>query len=471
MSVARRNGLAGGLAAAALLVASHAAAQSVPAADSTAAAPPFCCGRPHFLVAAGEIVALQVVPWYFNRHVADDTTAALSFTSWGRNIRRGFEWDNNAFPTNMFMHPYHGNLFFNAARTSGYSYWQSLPFAFAGSMMWEMFGENNKAAINDWVATSVGGAAIGEALYRTSLMVWDNEATGFERTWREFAGFFLNPVGGFNRAARGELSRVGPNPADRMPEQSGAFLQAGVRSVEEGESGTMAEHWFFDVTLQYGDPFAEEVLRPFDAFQLSAQVNGSDKSSLGRLQVEGVLWGRSLRRSPGARHAVTLMQNFDYINNEAYETGGQRLSGALLSDYRLGDGLFLATKLQGSLLLLWGVSSDYAELIGRDYDFGPGSGLRMEAALNALRTEVVQISYDLLWQYTLNGVKGHNFIHLLWARASTPIWRNLGAGAEFRLQSRSSAYQDFPDVKRTVPEFRAFLKVYPRRAPYWASQF
>jgi hypothetical protein len=454
-----------------LPVASATAQPDTSAARGSEAAPGFCCERRYPLAAAGEIIALQVVPWYFNRHVSDDTTAAVSFGSWSRNIQRGFEWDNNGFPTNMFMHPYHGNLFFNSARTNGFTYWQSLPFAFAGSMLWEMFGENNRPAINDWVATSVGGTAIGEALHRTSRMVWDNEATGFERTWREFAGFFLNPVGGFNRAARGEMSRVGPNPANRMPDQSGAFLQVGMRSVEEGEASVMSQHWYVDVTLEYGDPFAGEILEPFDAFQLSAQVNGSDKSALGRLQVQGVLWGRSLSRSLSARHVVSLMQNFDYINNEAYETGGQRLSGALLSDYRLGDGASLATTVQGALLLLWGVSSDYAELVGRDYDFGPGTGLRVEGALNALRTQLVEVSYDLLWQYTLNGVKGHNFIHLLWARASTPIWRTLGAGAEFRLQSRSSVYRDFPDVKRTVPEFRAFLKLYPRRAPSWAAEF
>ncbi len=432
---------------------------------------PFCCDRPHFFPAAGQILALQVIPWYFNRHVSDDTTAALSFTSWRRNIQRGFEWDNNAFPTNMFMHPYHGNLFFNSARTNGYSYWQSVPFAFAGSFLWEFFGENNKAAINDWVATSVGGTAIGESLYRTAYLVWDNRATGLDRVWREFAGFLLNPVGGFNRAVRGEWSRVGPNPQDLRPTESGAYLEAGARSVEEGESGTMSEHWFFDVTLQYGNPFEGGFRSPFDAFRLAFQINGSDESPVGRLQVEGALWGTSLMQSERARHVFSLLQNFDYINNEAYETGGQRLSGALLSGFKLSDGVYVGTKVQGSVLLLWGVSSDYAETVGRDYDFGPGAGLRLEGALNALRTDLVEVTYDLFWQNSLNGVKGHNFIHLLAARASTPIWKSLGAGVEFRFMSRNSSYRDFPNVRRNVPEFRAFLRLYPRRAPYGAPAF
>lgn len=49
--------------------------------------------------------------------------------------------------------------------------------------------------------------------------------------------------------------------------------------------------------------------------------------------------------------------------------------------------------------------------------------------------------------------------------------RSLGAGADFRLLSRNSAYRDFPDVKRTVPEYRVYVKVFPRRSPYWAPEF
>lgn len=445
------------------------AASQTAAADSTPQ--PFCCQEKHFWVAAGELVALQVLPWYFNRHVSDDTTAALSFTSWRRNIQRGFEWDNNGFPTNMFMHPYHGNLFFNAARNNGYSYWEALPFAFAGSMMWETFGENNKQAINDWVATSVGGIAIGEALYRTSHLVWDNQATGLNRAWREFAGFLINPIGGFNRAVRGEWSRVGPNPPERFPSESGAYLRSGVRVVEEDESGSKTQHPFFEMDLQYGNPFEGGFRKPFDAFSLTTQVNFSDKTPIGRLQVEGALWGTNVKSTEKQRHTFSLLQNFDYINNAAFETGGQRLSGALFSEVRIGDGVYLGTKTQGSLLLLWGVSSNYAEIVGRDYDFGSGAGFRLDATLNALRTDLAEVTYEVFWMTTLSGTKGHNFIHAFTVRGGMPIWKSLGAGADFRLFARHSTYSDFPNVISTTPEFRVYLKVFPRRTPYGAPEF
>lgn len=50
-------------------------------------------------------------------------------------LKHGFVWDNDAMGTNMFMHPYHGSLYFNSARSNGYNFWQSGFFAFGGSFM------------------------------------------------------------------------------------------------------------------------------------------------------------------------------------------------------------------------------------------------------------------------------------------------------------------------------------------------
>jgi hypothetical protein len=170
----------------------------------------FCCQKKYFWVAAAEIMAIMVLPNYFNRHVSDDTTAVLSGTSFRRNIQRGFVWDPNGFGNNAFDHPYHGNMYFNAARSNGYDFWESSAFTFGGAFLWEMFGENTPPAINDWAATSLGGISIGESLHRAARMVRDNRARGVGRAFSELAGFLLDPVGGFNRALRGEMSRYGP---------------------------------------------------------------------------------------------------------------------------------------------------------------------------------------------------------------------------------------------------------------------
>ena len=74
----------------------------------------------------------------------------------------------NNFITNNFSHPYHGALFFSAGRTNGYNFWESTAWSLSGSAIFEYFGETFRPAFNDWIYTGVGGANLGEIIYRLS---------------------------------------------------------------------------------------------------------------------------------------------------------------------------------------------------------------------------------------------------------------------------------------------------------------
>ena len=423
-------------------------------------AEPFCCQKKYFWTTLVDVGILLVLPHYFNRYVADDSTAVLSLDSWERNIKQGAEWDTDAFKTNMFAHPYHGNTYFNSARSNGYNFWESAAFAWGGSFLWEFFGENNRPAINDWVATAVGGIALGEMLNRSSRMLWDNSATGTGRTLRELGGFLLNPMGGSNRLFRGEMTRIGPNPEDRFPSAVRTFLTLGARRVAEGTLSDGTTGGYFSADIGYGNPF-EEYEKPFDSFLLSLQINGrAEKERLGRLQVEGVLYGTELKRSQSARHIFRLTQHFDYVNNETLETGGSSVSGNFMSQFRLSDSWGLVTKVEPSVLILWGVDSEYADFTLRDYDFGSGAGLRLSAAANHGNTQIFRAFYIFLWQHTLNGAAGDHLLQYLGVRGAVPLHKNFGVGAEYVLSVRDSKFRDFPDVFRRNPQFRLFGAVY-----------
>ena len=81
------------------------------------------------------------------------------------NFKTGPVWDTDKFSTNLVAHPYHGSLYFNAARSNGMNFWQSIPFAAGGSLMWEFFMENEPPSINDLMATTFGGVELGEITY------------------------------------------------------------------------------------------------------------------------------------------------------------------------------------------------------------------------------------------------------------------------------------------------------------------
>lgn len=437
--------------------------QNPPAEDSYQAAvqdislenQDFCCQKKYFWVAGAEIIALQVIPWYFNRHVADDTTAELSLNSFRKNINKGFEWDPNAFSGNMFQHPYHGNLFFNTARTNGYDFWGSVPFAFAGSFLWEMFGENNRPAINDWAMTSIGGINIGEALHRTAMLVRDNRSRGTSRALKEIAGFLLDPVGGFNRALRGEMSKVGPNPLDRRPSALFTNGTIGFRTVGENRLKNAAKSTAYgDLHLVYGD-FFEDYKRPFDAFHLAVQVNGDEKVPVGILQVHGVLFGSELKNTDKVQHVFGLDMMYDYANNNTYETGGQSFAFSFRSRWNKSGRTRFETLLQPSIYVMTGIISEYVNVIDRDYDFGSGVGLRVQGIVgDAKGTYLVRAGYRGIFTHTVNGEKGNQIIHFAFVQSRYRIWRAFGIGAEYILFMRDSYFRDFPDIHKRNPEFR-----------------
>lgn len=156
-----------------------------------------------FWRAGAETVGFNIGLWAFDRYVLKGHYAYISWNTIKENFRHGFEWDDDHLHTNMFDHPYNGSIFFNAGRSNGFNFWQSELFAIGGSAMWEMFMECEYPSTNDIIATPIGGAALGEVLYRTSDLILDDRSTGGERFGREFAAFLVDPMKGINRIVTG----------------------------------------------------------------------------------------------------------------------------------------------------------------------------------------------------------------------------------------------------------------------------
>ena len=156
-----------------------------------------------FWRASAETVGFNVGLWAFDRFALKGHYAYINWNTIKANFKHGFEWDNDHLSTNMFAHPYNGSIFYNAGRSNGFNYWQSELFAIGGSAMWELFMECEYPSTNDIIATPVGGAAIGEVLYRTSDLVLDDRTTGGKRFGRELAAFIISPMRGINRIVTG----------------------------------------------------------------------------------------------------------------------------------------------------------------------------------------------------------------------------------------------------------------------------
>ncbi len=440
----------------------QAAAPATARADSLPC--PDCNPPKRFWAAFGELMLVQLVPHGINAGLRGEVWAEVSAQSIKNNLVYPWQWDDNQFMNNQFAHPYHGNFYFNAARSNGYSFWESFAWPFVGSAMWEIAGEAWAPAPNDLLNTSFGGVVLGETFYRLSNLTLDNTATGSERVWREIGGFFLNPLGGFNRLVRGESGRVSANPAEWRPSRIFGVLDLGYRrtvnefSVDSVESGL--DQWDVGLKLAYGDPVKDLAGKPFSYFGLAAELAGPPPDSgrvLNRLSARGSIAAWPLGSS--GRHQFSIMMEYDYFANPAVEYGGQSVLAGVVSTFgEEGTDWWAQTNVLFDGIIIGATQSDYyTTLEGRNYDYGPGLGASLSGNLFYKRHLQASLSYLGLWLHTIDGSNSAHYQDALSFEARYWLTNRLGLGASVTRYSRTSDYNDQPDVAQDAGFLRAFV--------------
>jgi hypothetical protein len=441
--------------------------------------------------ATAEMLAINFGASMFNEYVRDANFNQISPRSFWANFKEGFTYDDNKFKTNQLIHPFNGATYYNAARANGIGFWGSSAMSIAGAFVWECCGETHPMSFNDMVSTGIGGIARGEMSYRIASLILDNTKRGKGRVGREAAALLMDPIRGFNRLVSGDASEVKGNPADRWewrPDFQFA-LRFGGRVIGEGESisENTNTYGFMEWVLNYGNPWDGERHKPYDRFDVAVQSNFGDKTRVGRLLIRGDVFTKPL--GDGKQHSLALQQDFDYIDNEAYEYGGQSLGPALLSRFRPSEKLTLYTRLQAYGILLGAVNSDYSSLAEvanqeryREYDYGPGVGAAAEAYLQ--RKDVPLLTARYRYSYisvsngsiyngetesgALVGLESDHDVHQANLKLEIPIARSLSIGADASMFFRRSRYtitEDTPEFgdagRRTItqrnPEARLFV--------------
>jgi Domain of unknown function (DUF3943) len=435
--------------------------------------------------ATAEMFAINYGASMFNEYVRDANFNQISPRSFWANFEEGFTYDDNKFKTNQLIHPFNGATYYNAARANGIGFWGSSAMSVVGAFVWECCGETHPMSFNDMISTGIGGIARGEVMYRASSLLLDNTKTGKNRFFREAGGLLINPIRGFNRLVTGDAGEVQGNPVDPYAWRPAFSLavRAGGRVIGEGESisENTNTYGFLEVALFYGNPWDSDRHGPYDRFDVISQSNFGEKTRVGRLLIRGDLFTK--RIGDGKKHVLTLQQDFDYIDNEAYEYGGQSLGPALLSRYPVSDTMDLVTRLQAYGIILGAVNADYSFLADvanqerlREYDYGPGAGASVELYLfrkglpllsARYRGSYIDVSNGSTYSGENVGLGSNHIVHQTQLKLEIPITHSLGIGADASVFFRRSHYDvtsDFPGVepgRRTItqrnPEARVFL--------------
>ncbi len=346
----------------------------------------------HLWKGIAETTGINVAVHCFDRFVMNEDFAQVNLHTIHHNITHGFVWDNDQFSTNLFAHPYHGNLYYNSARSNGMSFWESAPFALGGSLMWETCGEIEPPAINDLMATTFGGICIGEVTHRISDIILNDSQRGFRRFLREFAATVVCPMKGFNRIISGDAWAVRNkyykyHDYNRFPVD--LSISVGDRYLADNGALFRGEHNpYVNLFMEYGNPFNDSENKPYDFFYAEATFGFSANQPLiNGLHILGRIWGAPVYENNNIQAEFGIFQHFNYYDSKPVKDGTSLTPYRISEAASFGPGMIFSFPQVGALtrleqrvflsaILLGGTKSDYYNVIDRDYNMGSGFSIK-----------------------------------------------------------------------------------------------
>jgi hypothetical protein len=413
-------------------------------------------------VPAARVAFTNVVNWAVVRYLFNYDWARISPETWKQNLRGPWVWDKDRFGVNFIGHPHTGNYYFNTARSNGYTFWQSFPFAVGGSAMWELFGEKDPPSKNDIINTPVSGVFLGEVLYRISSNILDDRTRGGNRVFREILAGIINPPRAFNRLTQGKMFRV-LHKEVYQKEPLNITLSAGAHKINTNNHfGTGSTNAIFNLQLDYGDPFEIRSRKPFDVFRFRFESRyGDDKKLVDNVMGYGLLFGKNIVKGKQGILAG-IFQHFDYWNNRIFELGTIGFGPGIISRIRLGRNSNLYSSIHVAVVPLAGNSTrfgpDTSEL--RTYNFGGGFEGRMEETLHITSWVSLGLNAYYYWIHTYDGLPGNSIIGIIKPRITVKVFKNTSIGLEHHVYYNDRIANKLPDLHLAKTEQKIFIQVY-----------
>ena len=385
------------------------------------------------------IIGTNVVTNLTDTYILQYDYSRVGIVSWRRNLKAGFPWDRSwiwapdRFGMNFFMHPYGGGAFFNAARANGYTFWESAPFVLLGSYMWKIFGETGAPERNSLVATTFGGIFLGEIFYRLGSNILDDQTTGANRFFREFAVAIISPTRFTSRLLNGYLTRVTPDEVYQK-EPINVTLSGGYHRVNEGThfSGGGNNSVNLDMMVDYGNPFEKVSRKPFDYFKIRGDIDfGVGRKIVDAVTGDGILYGSNVQAG-SLEMLIGLFDHMNYFDNWTFELGTFAFGPSVISKVPMSAKSSLYTNIHVGIVPFGALSNrfgpDTSQL--RDYDFGGGAETKLETTYNfGGWVGVTFLGYYWLL-HTYSGVAENSYIGLIKPSIAFKIFDNISLGYE-----------------------------------------
>lgn len=404
--------------------------------------------RKSHAIPAAEVLGFAFLLNEVNRH-----TDGTDFNSNGSTIRRNLHssWvvDRDPFQVNQLGHPYQGSMYHAFARSAGLNYWESLGYAFAGSALWEIAGENTLPSRNDQINTGIGGSFLGEILFRLSNLTLEHERV--PPFWRETAAALISPSVGFNRLAFGNRFRT------LFPTNDPIYfsrLQVGFSDTVQNTAGTSATRLkrraaLIDYSIDYGLPGKPGYTyrRPFDYFSLEATASSANGAE--SLLTRGLLVGNDYEAGDNYRGVWGLYGLYDYIAPQTFRVSSTAAALGTTAQWKLSETMAL----QGTALAGAGYTAVGTTRSTSDSDYHYGVSPQALVALRLIFGERAALDLTAR-EYFVSRVGaaargGHDNILRLDASFTVRVYQHHGISIRYLLNRRDAFYPDVGDSSQT----------------------
>lgn len=399
-----------------------------------------------------------------DRYIFKYPYSYVGFNSWAYNIKTGWEWDLDRFSMNYFFHPFSGSMYFNCARANGYSFFESAPFALLGSLEWEYFGETTLPSYNDVINTPVNGIFLGEVLYRLGSNILDDQTTGADRFFRETAVAIITPTRFFSRLLQGELTRLTTEEVYQK-EPLNIKLSSGYHYVSEGTDPAIdpaTNSVFFNLYLDYGNPFEKRPRKPFDYFKIGIDLDfGTGRKILQNVDGYGILFGSNVQTG-NLEMLAGLYQHYDFFSNNTFELASIGFGPGAISKLPISKTTSLYTNIFANIVPFGGLSTRFGPdtTQTKDYNYVGGAEGRLECTLNIGGWSEISFLGYYWWLHTYVGTPGNSYVGLIKPKVSIRIFDGLSVGYEHLVYYSDRYPYDFASVSDKRTEEKIYLQFF-----------
>ena len=404
------------------------------------------------LVPVEEILAFNVLLNRFNYYVVDKQVYGTTYSSVRKNLGSRWVVDTDPFAVNQFMHPYQGSVYFGLARSSGFDYWESLGYTFAGSLFWEIVGETGLPSINDLVTTGVGGTFLGEPLFRMASLVLE-AGGGTPGFWRELGAAAISPSLGFTRLAFGERFR---SVFESRDPAVFSYLRLGWNKVDNrfdealSQKNVKRDAVTADFRLAYGLPGKDgyTYTRPFDYFDF--EFTATTANVFENIMSRGLLVGKEYAAGDAYRGVWGLYGSYDYISPQIFRVSSTAFSLGTTAQWWISR----TVALQGTALggLGYGAAGTIHGSGERDYHYGATPQALL--ALRFMFGEAANLDLTARSYYVSNVAstehRGSERIFRGEVAFTTRVYGPHAVTLKYNTSQRDAHYPDIADTHQTV---------------------